>query len=58
LHHGTLILSLDQRMMDGVLRPVKERKYPGLTSIEEILGKVPERKKIIEAFEKGFEDLR
>ena len=58
LHHGTLILSLDWRMMDGVLRPVKERKYPGLTSIEEILGKVPERKKIIEAFEKGFEDLR
>ena len=58
LHHGTLILSLDRRMMDGVLKPVKERKYPGMTSVEGILGKVPERKMIIEAFEKGFEDLR
>ena len=58
LHHGTLILSLDSEMMDGVLRPVKERKYPGMTSVEEVLGKIPERKKIIEAFEKGFEDLR
>jgi len=58
LHHGTLILSLDQRMMDCAIKPVKERKYPGMTSVEEILGEVPERKRIIEAFEKGFKDLR
>ena len=58
LHHGTLIISLDQRMMDGVLRPIKERKYQGMTSIEDILGIIPERKRIIEAFAKGFEDLR
>ena len=58
LHHGTLIISLDRRMMDGVLRPVKERKYPGMASIEDALGEIPERKRIIEAFAKGFEDLR
>ena len=54
LHHGTLILRLDREMMDGVLRPVKDRKYPGLTSVEESLGHVPERKEILMAFEEGF----
>ena len=54
LHHGTLILKLDSDMMDGVLRPVKDRKYPGLTSVEEALGYVPERKEILKAFGEGF----
>ena len=54
LHHGTLILRLNSEMMDGVLRPVKERKYPGLTSVEESLGYVPERKEILKAFGEGF----
>ena len=54
LHHGTLILKLNSDMMDGVLRPVKERKYPGLTSVEESIGYVPERKEILKAFEEGF----
>ena len=54
LHHGTLILRLNSDMMDGVLRPVKDRKYPGLTSIEEALGYVPERKEILKAFGEGF----
>ena len=58
LHHGTLILRLDSERMDKVLRPVKERKYPGLTSVEGSLGYVPEREEILKAFEKGFEDLR
>ncbi len=58
LHHGTLILRLDSERMDKVLRPVKERKYPGLTSVEGSLGYVPEREEILRAFEKGFEDLR
>ena len=58
LHHGTLILKLNKDMMDGSLRMVKERKYPRLTSVEESLGYVPERKKIAEAFEKGFSGLR
>ncbi len=58
LHHGTLILRLDSEMMDNVLRPVKERKYPRLTSVEESLGQVPGREEILRAFEKGFEDLR
>lgn len=58
LHHGTLILRLNGKMMDGSLRRVKERKYPRLTSVEESLGYVPERKKIAEAFEKGFSGLR
>lgn len=57
LHHGTLILGLDKNIVDRVLRPVKERKYPGLTSVEEILGYVPERKEIAEAFREGFGDL-
>ena len=54
LHHGTLILKLNSDMMDGVLRPVKERKYPGLTSVEGSIGYVPERKEILKAFEEGF----
>ena len=58
LHHGTLILKLNDGMMDGSLKIVKERKYPRLTSVEETLGYVPERKKIAEAFEKGFSGLR
>ena len=58
LHHGTLILRLNEGMMDCSLRRVKERKYPRLTSVEESLGYVPERKKIAEAFEKGFSGLR
>lgn len=58
LHHGTLILKLDSGMMDKSLKKVKERTYPRLTSVEEILGHVPERKKITEAFSEGFSDLR
>ena len=58
LHHGTLILRLNEGMMDGSLRRVKERKYPRLTSVEEALGYIPERKKIAEAFEEGFSGLR
>ena len=58
LHHGTLILRLNEKMMDGSLRRVKERKYPRLTSVEESLGYIPERKKMTEAFEKGFSGLR
>ena len=54
LHHGTLILRLNSDMMDGVLRPVKDRKYPGLTSVEEALGYVPGRKEILKAFGEGF----
>ena len=54
LHHGTLILRLNPEMMDGVLRPVKDRKYPGLTSVEDALGYVPERKEILKAFGEGF----
>ena len=54
LHHGTLILRLNSDMMDGALRPVKDRKYPGLTSVEESLGYVPERKEILKAFSEGF----
>ena len=54
LHHGTLILRLNSDMMDGVLRPVKDRKYPGLTSAEEALGYVPGRKEILKAFREGF----
>ena len=54
LHHGTLILRLDSGKMDGVLKKVKERKYPRLTSVEESLGYIPDRKRIIEAFEEGF----
>ncbi len=58
LHHGTLILKLDSNMMDGSLKRVKERKYPRLTSVEETLGYVPERKIIAEAFSEGFSELR
>ena len=58
LHHGTLILKLNERMMDGSLKRVKDRSYPRLTSVEESLGYVPERKKMAEAFEKGFSGLR
>ena len=58
LHHGTLILGLDRNVVDSVLRPIKERKYPGLTSVEEILGYTPERKEIEEAFREGFRDLK
>lgn len=54
LHHGTLILKLDSERMDGVLRRVKERKYPKLTSVEESLGCVPERKELVRAFKAGF----
>lgn len=57
LLHGTLILRLDQRTMDSVLRPVKERKYGGLTSVEEMTGKMPKREEIAKAFEEGFRDL-
>ena len=58
LHHGTLILRLNDGMMDGSLIRVKERKYPRLTSVEESLGYIPERKRILEAFEEGFSELR
>ena len=58
LHHGTLILRYNERMTDGSLKRVKERSYPGLTSVEESLGYVPERKRMIEAFEEGFSGLR
>ena len=58
LHHGTLILKLDSGMMDGSLKRVKERTYPRLTSVEEALGYVPERKIITEAFCEGFSELR
>ena len=55
LHHGTLILRLDSVRMDGVLKRIKERSYPRLTSVEETLGHIPKREEIVEAFEKGFE---
>ena len=58
LHHGSLILRLDPDTMDSVLKPMKERKYPGLTSVEESLGYIPERKDILKAFEEGFKDIR
>ena len=58
LHHGTLILRLDGRMMDGSLKRVKERSYPRLTSVEESLGSIPERERIVEAFREGFSELR
>ena len=58
LHHGTLILRLDSGMMDRSLKRVKERTYPRLTSVEEALGHVPERKRIAEAFSEGFSELR
>ena len=54
LHHGTLILRLDSGTMDDVLIRVKDRKYPRLTSLEECLGYIPDRKTVVEAFEKGF----
>ncbi len=58
LHHGTLILKLDSGTMDESLKRVKKRTYPRLTSVEEILGYVPERKRIAEAFSEGFSELR
>ena len=58
LHHGTLILRLDSGMMDRSLKRVKERTYPRLTSVEEALGHVPERKRIAKAFSEGFSELR
>ncbi len=58
LHHGTLILRLNSVMMDNSLKRMKERTYPRLTSVEESLGYVPERKELVEAFEEGFSELR
>ena len=58
LHHGTLILRLDSERMDSVLRPVKERKYPRLTSVEEAIERIPDRSEILDAFKDGFRDLR
>lgn len=57
LHHGTLILRLNSLMMDSSLIPKKKRKYGRLTSVEECLGYVPDRKEILKAFEEGFQDL-
>lgn len=54
LHHGSLILKLDSETMDSVLKPVKDRKYGRLTSVEEVLGTVPSREALDDAFRKGF----
>ena len=57
MQHGSIILRLNQKTMDSVLRPLKERKYPGLTSVEEALGKIPRREDVISAFINGFSTL-
>jgi len=54
IQHGSVILRLDQKTMDSVLKPIKERKYSGLTSVKEILGYIPCREKIASAFMNGF----
>lgn len=57
MQHGSIILRLDQRTMDSVLRPLKKRKYPGLTSVEEALGRIPRREEMISALVSGFSTL-
>jgi lipoate-protein ligase A len=54
LVHGSLILKLDERTMDAVLVPLKDRRYGRLTSVEESLGRVPGRQEIADAFRNGF----
>ncbi|MCQ2052782.1 MAG: lipoate--protein ligase family protein [archaeon] len=53
LHHGTLIMKLDADIIDRVLKPIKNERR-SLTSIEECLGYLPDRREIVEAFEKSF----
>ncbi|MFA6803956.1 MAG: biotin/lipoate A/B protein ligase family protein [Candidatus Methanomethylophilaceae archaeon] len=57
MQHGSIILRLDQKTMDSVLKPLKERKYPGLTSVEEALGRIPSREEIVSALINGFSTL-
>jgi len=54
IQHGSVILRLDQKTMDSVLKPLKERKYSGLTSVEEVLGNIPCREKIALSFMNSF----
>lgn len=58
LVHGSLIIRLDSGTMDSILMPIKKRKYGGLTSLEEHLGYIPDRRDIMESFKEGFRDLR
>lgn len=53
LHHGTLIMKLDADIIDRVLKPTKNERRR-LTSVEECLGYLPDRKEIVKAFEKSF----
>lgn len=59
MQHGTLIMKLDHKNMDAVLRPLKERSYSGLTALEDYipLPKWDELKLIISSgFEKALNE--
>ena len=54
MQHGTLIMHLDRESMDAVLRPIKERTYPGLTALDEYIT-LPEWGELKSIIASGFE---
>ncbi|MDD3398731.1 MAG: biotin/lipoate A/B protein ligase family protein [Candidatus Methanomethylophilaceae archaeon] len=56
MQHGTIIMELNRENMDAVLVPIKERSYPGLTSLQE-QGVVAGWDELKEALRKGFEKV-
>jgi lipoate-protein ligase A len=58
LQHGTIIIE-PEPLLDIILKPVKDRSYPGTTSLSECLNRNVSKHEIIpalrESFEKGLE---
>lgn len=52
LQHGTLIVSDNRSVVESVLIPLKERAP--VTSLEEVLGIIPDRERVVEALRIGF----
>ncbi len=65
LQHGTILLDIDKELMDSLIMPPKEKlkekniSKPSerVTSVKEILGRIPSRNEIIEAMLRAFEQV-
>lgn len=56
MQHGSVIISLDRESVEKSLKPLKAPGAP-LSSIEEILGRTPEKREVADALASGFPDM-
>ncbi|MCL2142724.1 MAG: lipoate--protein ligase family protein [Methanomassiliicoccaceae archaeon] len=57
LHHGSIILDVDNERVSSALTDTKERSYDGLTSVKECIGRIPSRDEMAGALTYGFSGI-